>query len=202
MTAAMRWACALGILATSSCFSQRSSEGGGKISAKAAKQATQKPPNPYDIDVPPGYRIDVVADKLNYPTGIAFGDHGEMFITESGYAYGETFTEARLLRIERDGTVRVLATGDHAPWNGLTYAKGALFVAQGGEKEGGRIVRFDLDGDRVGQPKILVDHLPSRGDHHTNGPLVTEDGWVYFGQGVVTNSAIVGKDNFDFGWLK
>src|SRR4029434_7539882 len=41
----------------------------------------------------------------------------------------------------------------------------------------------------------------SRGDHHTNGPVV-HDGWVYFGQGTATNAAVVGPDNASFGWLR
>jgi glucose/arabinose dehydrogenase len=40
------------------------------------------------------------------------------------------------------------------------------------------------------------------GDHHTNGPALGPDGWIYFGQGTATNSGIVGEDNFKFGWLK
>lgn len=46
----------------------------------------------------------------------------------------------------------------------------------------------------------LVEGLPS-GDHHTNGPIVGPDGWIYFGQGTVTNSGVVGEDNYNFGWL-
>jgi glucose/arabinose dehydrogenase len=48
----------------------------------------------------------------------------------------------------------------------------------------------------------IVSDLPSRGDHHTNGPVVGPDGWIYFGQGTVTNSGIVGTDNAEFGWLR
>lgn len=43
--------------------------------------------------------------------------------------------------------------------------------------------------------------LPSRGDHHTNGPVIGPDGWLYFGQGTATNSGVVGEDNARFGWL-
>jgi glucose/arabinose dehydrogenase len=46
-----------------------------------------------------------------------------------------------------------------------------------------------------------VSDLPSRGDHHTNGPVV-RDGWVYFSQGTATNSAVVGPDNASFGWQR
>ena len=38
------------------------------------------------------------------------------------------------------------------------------------------------------------------GDHHTNA-VVIDQGWLYFGQGTATNSAVVGEDNARFGWI-
>ncbi len=51
-----------------------------------------------------------------------------------------------------------------------------------------------------GKIQVLVSNLPSIGDHHTNGPVV-KDRYIYFGQGTATNSAVVGEDNKNFGWL-
>src|SRR5204863_6625229 len=68
--------------------------------------------------------------------------------------------------------------------------------------EGGRVLRIDLAGARRGTIRTLVENLPSRGDHHTNGPVVGGDGWIYFGQGTATNAGIVGEDNAQFGWLR
>ena len=39
------------------------------------------------------------------------------------------------------------------------------------------------------------------GDHHTSGPAVGPDGHLYFGQGTMTNAAVVGEDNERLGWL-
>jgi glucose/arabinose dehydrogenase len=178
----------------------RSSHGGGAISEPAAQQAKSAEPSPFDIEVPRGFRVELVADKLTYPTGIAFGDKGHIYVVESGYSYGEDFGTARLLELV-DGKPRELAKGDHVPWTGVAYRDNALYVAEGGEQDGGRIVRFDLDGDTVKNQTVLVDNLPSLGDHHTNGPVVASDGWVYFGQGTATNSGIVGTDDALFGWL-
>ena len=186
-------------LAAGGCYEHVKSSGGGRISPKDVAQAKRSAPNPYDIELPPGYTIDVVADNLSFPTGIAIAPDGRLFVTESGYAYGEVFTKPRLLELVPGKTPREIATGDGAPWNGVTYHDGALFVAHGGVLEGGRIVRYDI---ATGDAKILVDKLPSRGDHHTNGPVVSRDGWVYFGQGVVTNAGVVGKDSAEFGWLE
>ncbi|HLU66246.1 MAG TPA: PQQ-dependent sugar dehydrogenase, partial [Kofleriaceae bacterium] len=127
------------------------------------------------------------------------GDGGAIYLVESGYSYGEVFTRPRLVEIARDGrgVIREIASGRHAPWNGVAFAGGALYVAQGGQLEGGRVVRFDLDGGA----RVLVDDLPSTGDHHTSGPVIGRDGWIYFGQGTATNAGVVGTDNHDYGWL-
>src|SRR5437660_1702724 len=56
-----------------------------------------------------------------------------------------------------------------------------------------------LEGNVV---RDLVTDLPSLGDHHNNQMAVGPDGKIYFGQGMVTNSGVVGLDNFlPFGWL-
>ncbi|MBV1796855.1 hypothetical protein [Siccirubricoccus sp. G192] len=52
-----------------------------------------------------------------------------------------------------------------------------------------------------GQVTALVQGLPSQGDHHTNAPTPGPDGWLYFGQGTLTNSGVVGPDNATTGWL-
>lgn len=192
--------------AMTACFAGKSSKGGGEVSDKAIIKASQRPANPYDIDVPPGYRIEIVAEKLTFPTGVAFGANNEIYVVESGYAYGEKLTTPRIIEVGANGSVRELLTGkgapNGAPWNGISFHEGALFVARGGALDGGSIVRHTLDAGAITETKILVDKLPSVGDHHTNGPVVSRDGWLYFGQGTATNAGVVGPDNDDFGWLK
>ena len=61
-----------------------------------------------------------------------------------------------------------------------------------------RILRVTLDG----QIAILIDDIPSVGEHHTDRPVVGPDGWIYFGVGSATNSGVVGPDDAQFGWLK
>jgi hypothetical protein len=51
-------------------------------------------------------------------------------------------------------------------------------------------LRIDLHGSIM----PLVEGLPSLGDHHTDGPVIGPDGFLYFGQGTATNS-VVGEDN-------
>ena len=173
------------VIVVAGCHQVPSPRGGGAIPEPAEKAARATEPSPFDIDVPDGYRVELVGDKLTYPTGIAFGDKGRIFVIESGSANGP----ARLLELTPQGTTE-LATGDHVPWTGIAYRDGALYVAEGGERDGGRIVRFDLPDLKQ---TVLVDNLPSLGDHHTSGPVVASDGWVYFGQGTATNSGIADR---------
>jgi glucose/arabinose dehydrogenase len=181
-------------LLLSACYNTRPSTGGGQTTFSG-----QRTVNPTDIALPAGYRAEVLTTGLTYPTGVAVAGDGSVYVTESGYSYGEDFTEPRLLRIGRDGRKKVVLTGgNNGPWTGVTYANGALYVAEGGALEGGRILRVTPAGQRT----VLVSGLPSFGDHHTDGPAVGPDGWIYFGQGTATNAGVVGPDNLEFGWLK
>jgi glucose/arabinose dehydrogenase len=176
------------------CFTLLSSDGGGQTEFKYPRVIDTS-----DIAVPDGYRIELVARDFTFPTGVAIDESGDVYVTEAGYSYGEVFAVPKLIRVSRDGSKQVIASGTiNGPWNGVAYADGAFYVAEGGELEGGRILRITKDG----KISVLVSGLPSMGDHHTNGPVVGRDGYLYFGQGTVTNSGVVGKDNYEFGWLK
>src|SRR4051794_39360898 len=176
------------------CYELGGPQGGGQT-----KFAAERGLRPSDVAVPAGYRVDVVATGLNFPTGVTFDEQNRPYVVEAGYSYGEVFTKPRVLRIEPDGRATVIAEGDESgPWNGIAFHDGALYVAEGGEQSGGRIVRVDLDG-RI---PPLVSGLPSVGDHPTNGPVVGPDGSLYFAIGTATNSGVVGPDNFEFGWVR
>ncbi len=176
------------------CFSLiSSSRGGGKAEFQPPRKL-----QPADIAMPEGYRIEVVATGLTFPTAVAFDAQGTPYVTESGYSYGEVFSEPRLLRVEKDGRLTEVAKGEHPPWTGITFHDGAFYVAEGGEKGGGRIVRVGMDG----AVRPLVSNIPTLGDHHTNGPAVGPDGSLYYGVGTATNAGVVGPDNAEMGWLR
>jgi glucose/arabinose dehydrogenase len=150
-----------------------------------------------DVALPPGYVIESIATHLTFPTSITFDDRGDAYVTESGYAYGEVFTVPRLLRLRERQAPELVVAGDNGPWTGVVFHDGAFYVAEGGQQRGGRILKITRDGNVT----ALVDGLPSLGDHHTNGPAIGKDGFLYFSQGSATNSAVVGEDNASFGWL-
>lgn len=171
----------------------RRSKGGGQTTPVSQRQT-----NPLDIAITEGYGIEVVAQGLTFPTACDFDERNRLHVIEAGYSYGEVWTEPKLIRINSDGSKSVLATGTkNGPWTGLAYHDGNFYVTEGGHMEGGKLLRIDT----TGKIKVLIEDLPSFGDHHTNGPAI-KDGYIYFGQGAATNSGVVGLDNADYGWLK
>ncbi len=181
----------LALLTLAGCFPFLPSQGGGQTAFEGPRTV-----DPSDVALPAGYAIEVVATGLTFPTGVAFDAEGRVHVLEAGYSYGEVVTTPRLLRLEDDGAATVVASGENPPWNGVAYADGAFYVA-GGTLVGGEILRIEPGGTVT----TLIDDLPSLGDHHTNGPAIGPDGWLYFGQGTATNSGVVGIDNAGFGWL-
>ncbi|MFP5211813.1 MAG: PQQ-dependent sugar dehydrogenase [Acidobacteriota bacterium] len=174
------------------CYAMRPSQGGGETQFSPPRAV-----NPADIALPEGYRIEAVATGLTFPTGVAFDEAGTPYVVEAGYSYGEVWTVPRLLRVEGGQTKVMVEGGKNGPWTGVTYHKGAFYVAEGGTLEGGRILRITPDGAVT----RIIEGLPSKGDHHTNGPVIGPDGWIYFSIGTFTNSGVVGEDNAKFGWL-
>lgn len=177
----------------SSCFTLHKSNGGGQVND------VTRTINPKDVALAPGYQIEVVASDLTFPSALTFDDAGNLYAIETGYSYGEVFLEPHLIKIGTDGATQVIATGSkNGPWTDVIYHNGYFYIAEGGELEGGRILKVSQQGEIT----VLVDSLPSMGDHHTGGLALGSDGYLYFGQGTATNSAVVGVDNYNFGWLK
>jgi len=90
-------------------------------------------PNPGDIVLPEGYRIEVVATGLNSPTALAIGRDGGIYVAESGFLPGE---EAQVLKVNPDGTTAEVAprAGDPfiPPLLGLAVGPdGKLYFGQG-----------------------------------------------------------------------
>ncbi len=182
------------LLAPSGCFRALPSDGGGQLE----DVELPRPVDETDVIAPDGYRVEPVMAGLTFPTAVIFDDKDNLYVVESGYSYGEVWTTPRLLRFVTIDQTQVVAVGEkgYGPWTGGAFHEGAFYIADGSHT--GRILRVELDGTIT----PIVEGLPSLGDHHTNGPAIGPDGMIYFGQGTVTNSGVVGTDNYDFGWLK
>lgn len=147
----------------------------------------------------PGGRtqMQVFVDGLNFPTSLAFADDGGIYIAESGLPFAGAPPGGVVWRVDADGQRTRVLDGLRAPVNGLLWHAGGLIVSEGGHP--GRILRLDL---QTGAQQTLVDGLPGFGNYHTNMTALGPDGWLYFSQGAMTNSAVMGPDSLDLAWLQ
>lgn len=141
-------------------------------------------------------KLEVLLDGLSFPTSLAVSQ-GSFFIAESGLPFGGAPPGGRVWHIAPDGCRSLLSEGLNWPVNGLTLHDGRLYVSEGGNP--GRITRFDLDGS---SRTVIVDNLPGLGNYHTNMTAFGPDGKLYFSQGALTNTGIVGLDAYELGWLR
>ncbi len=183
----------LGLVVFTNVYRFRSNQGAGSGSVEIPREFSVD-----DVSLPSGYEIEAVATGLTFPTGVAFDDSARLHVIEAGYAYGEKWTTPRLLRVEADGKLVEVARGTMPPWTGVSFSNGAFVISEGGARDGGQIIRVTPQGSVT----VLVDSLPSMGDHHTNRAVAGPDGSIYFTIGVATNAGVVGEDNHEFGWLK
>ncbi len=146
---------------------------------------TERYLNPADINVEAGYRVEVFTYGLNAPVNMIFTEEGALIVAESGEYSGNP----RILRYS-NGSFEVMAEGFTSQVTGVNYLNGVLYVSQRG-----RITRVARDGSSAD----IITLLPSNGDNY-NGKVVFSPNRrkLLFGQGTVTNSAVVGNDNL---WL-
>lgn len=143
--------------------------------------------------VPEGYKVEVFMKDLIWPTSVEFDRSGNVYVAEAGYAYGDPFAPARILRVSPNGQITRYASGLNGPITDLLWHQERLYVSHRS-----KISTIESDGT----VKDLVTGLPSYGDHHNNQMTAGPDGKIYFGQGTATNSGVVGLDNaYPFVWL-
>jgi glucose/arabinose dehydrogenase len=139
--------------------------------------------------------MEAVAEGLSFPTGVCFDHAGAAVVAESGLPFGGARPGGRLWRLGAGGERRLLADGLAPPVNGVVHHDGELYVSVGGHPSG--IVAVSGDGAR----RVVLDGLPGPGNYQTNMAVVGPDYRLYFSQGAMTNSGIVGLDAYQVGWL-
>jgi len=141
--------------------------------------------------------LELLFDGLSFPTSLSIGKDGSFYVAESGLAFDGASPGGRIWHLEFDGRRTLLAENLGAPVNGLTLQNDRLYVSEGGHP--GRISHFDLRG-RAQQ--VILDNLPSNGNYHTNMVAFGGDGKLYFSQGAMTNTGIIGLDAYELAWLR
>lgn len=145
-----------------------------------------------------GYRLELVVDGLTYPTTVAFGPDGALYLAEAGYSYGPATAIPRVLRVVGPGRTEEVARLPDGPVTGLVWHDGALF-AWGGRAPA-ELWRID---PANGEIETVVTGFPVWG-HHLTGQLAVgpEDGRLYFSAGYPSNSGILDLDDYyQFGYL-
>lgn len=135
------------------------------------------------------------AEGFHFPTALTFDERGRCYVAESGLPFGGAPPTARIWRVDGDHR-ELVAEGLRAPVTGLTHHEGGLYVSEGGHP--GRISRLEV---QHGAQRTVLDNLPGPGNYHTNMVAFDPDGKLYFSQGAMTNTGIVGLDALDIGWL-
>jgi glucose/arabinose dehydrogenase len=143
-----------------------------------------------------GHYLELVADQFSFPTGLTFDDRGTVFVSEAGLGFGGAKPGGRIWQVAADGHRVLVADNLRPPVNGVTFHEGHLYVSEG--THGGCITRLDPSGARA----VLVDNLPGPGNYHANMIVVGADERLYFSQGAMTNSGVVGLDGLGVAWLR
>jgi glucose/arabinose dehydrogenase len=141
--------------------------------------------------------MEIFVDGLNFPTSLAFGPDGSVYVAESGLPFAGAPPGGVVWRVRADGGRERVFEDLRAPVNGLLWHDDGLIISEGGHP--GRIVHANPD---TGERRTLIDGLPGFGNYHTNMVALGPDGKLYFSQGAMTNSAIMGPDSVDLAWLR
>ena len=141
--------------------------------------------------------MQAVAQNLNFPTSVTLDDEGKLYVAESGVPFDGAPAGGVVSRVNADGSLQHLREGLRYPVNGLVHHDGWLYISEGGYP--GRISRLSLT---TSEWQTVVDDLPGFGNYHTNMCVVGPDGKLYFSQGAMTNSGIIGLDSHDISWLR
>lgn len=153
------------------CLLALAAGGCSKIAFEGADQASTLQVDPEivaDIAAPDGFRAVVVAEGLNYPSAVAFGDDGTIYVLESN-TVPVPLMDLAVRRIRGGDIDELELTGPGAPTGeigvGLTWHDGALYLSH--EQEDGTFGISRVD-PASGRAEPVLRGLPTRGDHDVN----------------------------------
>ncbi|WP_338847143.1 hypothetical protein V8J88_00315 [Massilia sp. W12] len=139
--------------------------------------------------------------KLHFPSSLAFVREGRMagclFIAESGLPFDGAPKGGVVSCITPGGAREIVLRNLREPVNGLLWHQDSLIISEGGRP--GRISRLFPDSGKL---QVLQDNLPGHGNYQTNMAVAGPDGKLYFSQGALTNSGMIGHDSLQMAWLR
>jgi glucose/arabinose dehydrogenase len=166
--------------------------------------------NPSALQVPPGYKVEVFARDLNFPTDLTFGPNGEAYVAESGaHFYGtnpKKAPPARILQILPGGRTRVvfdknvpaqaiidadterdIPEGIIGPLEGITYnpRNGLIYLAHRS--------RYSVLNPQTGEFKTIIGGLPAWGIFHNSKVIFDPQGRMVFEVSAQENAGLVDK---------
>jgi glucose/arabinose dehydrogenase len=133
------------------------------------------------IKLPEGLVLDVFARGLGHPRLMQMTATGDIIVSDTG-------GRVLLVKADRnddgksDGTI-VMARGLDFP-HGLVLEGATLYVA-----EQTRVVKYDFDGASLGNPRVILDGIPS-GGHSTRTLRRGPDGYFYLTVGSSCNACV------------
>lgn len=162
------------------------------------------------VETPAEFELVPHVKNLTAPSAIGFMADGSLLIAESGPANREPkifgFNAAGEYFQLYPSTKRFaipftpLKTGMriYGPVGGIVAAHGKVYVSHRDKQGRGVITAFSSDGTT----QVIVADLPAEGDHGITDLAVHPNGRIFFGLGSMTNSGVVGLDNWQTGWVK
>jgi len=147
--------------------------------------------------VAPGFEFNIFADPARVPefAASAFSGPVSMAFDSRGRLFVGTYPGRILILLDTDDDgrldqIKTFATGLVQPLGLEFRANGDLYLTSNPLGGAGRIIRLrDTNGDDVAdESTIIVDGLPSEGDHQTDRLKFGPDGLLYVGQGSSTDA--------------
>ena len=135
---------------------------------------------PFALDVPRGFRIETVSDRIGGARFLAAAPNGDIMVSEIG--------RGQVVAVHpgsAPGTQpAVIARGLEKP-NGLAFRGNDLYIATWS----GIVVIPDYPRG-IGSPRVLFDDMPRNGDHNARALALAADGTIYISSGSDCNICI------------
>ncbi len=146
------------------------------------------------IEIASGFKVEKVAEGLNFPTGIAWDSQDGMYVSEAGGGFLEEPPPARILKVTNGQLTEVVnlkAKGVVAPVVGFTFHNGNFYISHKAADMTGAVSRISQNGTVT---EILKGFLDGGSEHPLNDIRMGPDGRMYLATGPAGNSAVMGPD--------